>query len=142
MKVLVIQPEQEPEVREINGDLSSLQAVVGGLIEAVYPFDEPVALICNEEGKISGLPWNRCLRDAEGDILDILAGTFFLCGAPPDSEDFVSLTEEQLQRYAARFAVPELILRLGERFLVLPYKREAGSKANGNSGRAEKKEGR
>ena len=49
---------------------------------------------------------------------------------------------EQLQRYAARFAVPELILRLGERFLVLPYKKEAGSKANGNSGRTEKKEGR
>ena len=58
MKVLVIQPEKAPEEREISGSLESMQAVVGGLIQAVYPFEEPVALICNEEGKLLGLPWS------------------------------------------------------------------------------------
>ena len=32
--------------------------------------------ICNEDGKLDGLPLNRALRDADGDIYDIVAGIF------------------------------------------------------------------
>lgn len=120
MKVLVVEPNQKPEVREISSGLESMQAVVGGLIEAVYPFDDPVALICNEEGKITGLPLNRCLRDESGEINDIIAGTFFLCGAPAESESFTSLTDEQIEAYTERFATPEIILNLGGKILVWP----------------------
>ena len=63
MKVLVVEPEKEPYVKEISSGLSSLQKEVGGFIEAVYPFEDPVAIICNEEGKLEGLPLNRALRD-------------------------------------------------------------------------------
>ena len=90
--------------KEIAGDLKSMQAVVGGYIQAIYPFtDEELALICNEEGKLIGLPFNRALRDQEGSIYDVVAGTFFLCRAPADSERFESLTEEQMKFGKGRF---------------------------------------
>lgn len=54
--------------------------MVGGCIEAVYPFDDPVAIVCNEEAKLEGLPLNRALRDEDGDIYDIVAGTFMVVG--------------------------------------------------------------
>ena len=47
MKILVIEPEKNPVVKEIDGELESMQKVVGGSIEAVYPFDDPVALVVN-----------------------------------------------------------------------------------------------
>ena len=56
MRILVVEPERRPEVREIDGSLESMQEIVGGLIEAIYPFEEPVALVCNDEGKIMNLP--------------------------------------------------------------------------------------
>ena len=68
MKVLVVEPEKEPYVKEISSGLSSLQKEVGGFIEAVYPLEDPVAIICNEEGKLEGLPLNRALRDEDGHV--------------------------------------------------------------------------
>lgn len=111
MNVLVVSPGQIPQVKDVGEGLSELQAVVGGPIQAVYPFEEPVALICHEEGKLLGLPLNRCLRrEDNGEIYDIVAGTFFLCAAPPDSDRFEGLTPEQLERYARRFRYPEYFL--------------------------------
>ena len=59
MRILFVEPNAEPRAIEIDGALASMQAPVGGLIEAVYPFEDPVALICNDEGKLTGLPQNR-----------------------------------------------------------------------------------
>ena len=108
MTVLLVEPGSVPRRAEIGDTLEDMQNVVGGLIQAVYPFEEPVALICNEEGKLLGLPLNRSLRDEAGQVYDIVAGTFFLCAAPPDSENFESLSEEQLTRYQELFRNPEL----------------------------------
>lgn len=47
MNVLLVEPNAEPRAIEIDGPLASMQTLVGGLIEAVYPFEDPVALICN-----------------------------------------------------------------------------------------------
>ena len=70
-----------------------------------------MALICHEEGKLLPLPLNRALRSPDtGEIYDIIAGDFFLCAAPPDSEHFESLTDDQLERYARIFRTPELFL--------------------------------
>lgn len=111
MKILLVEPCHAPRTAELDNTLEAMQQAVGGFIQAVYPFDEPVALICNEEGKLLGLPLNRCLRlEDTGEIYDVIAGTFFLCAAPPGSEKFESLTEEQLARYAARFALPDSVL--------------------------------
>ncbi len=94
MRVLVVEPERRPELREIDGSLKAMQDIVGGLIEAIYPFDDPVALVCNDEGKFAGLQANRGLRGKDGRVYDIVFGTFFLCGASADSDHFTSLTPE------------------------------------------------
>ncbi len=71
MTVLVVEPMKEPYVKEIDPDLHSLQAEVGGDIGATYPYSDPVALVCNDEGKLIGLDLNRGLRDENGEIYDI-----------------------------------------------------------------------
>ena len=76
MKVLVVEPLKECYTKEING-LKEMQALVGGYIQAVYPFEDPVAVVCNEEGKNLGLPFNRPLLDEHGLPYDIICGTFF-----------------------------------------------------------------
>ena len=70
MKVLMVEPGKSPYAAEIESGLKSLQAAVGGDIQAVYPYEDPVALICNEEGKLMGLPLNRALFDDDGHIYD------------------------------------------------------------------------
>ena len=120
MIVLRVEPEKAPERIEISGDLESMQQIVGGSIQAIYPFEEPIALICNEEGKLDGLPLNRSLRDEDGKIYDVITGTFFLCGAPPEEESFTSLTEYQIQDLETRFHTPERFLRLNGRLVSIP----------------------
>ena len=111
MKVLVVEPLKVPYEKNIRGDLQSMQAIVGGLIEAIYPFDDPeIALICNDEGKLMGLPYNRALRDEDGRIYDVVAGTFFLCRARGGVEHFEGLTEGQVRFCGARFKHPEIYL--------------------------------
>ena len=60
--------------------------------------------VCNEEGKLEGLPLNRALRDEDGDIYDVVAGTFMVVGLTDDS--FGSLTVEQMQKFSDHFKVP------------------------------------
>ena len=121
MRILVVEAGKLPVVREIDGSLESMQKIVGGLIQAVYPFDEPVALICNEEGKLLNLPLNRALQDDAGNVYDIISGTFFVCAAPPDSDHFAGLSDQQVKTYMERFSMPEMFLNVGGDLFVLPY---------------------
>ena len=120
MRVLIIEPGQKPEVREIDGSLESMQEIVGGLIQAIYPYEQPVALVANDEGKVLGLPPNRGLRDEDGELYDIICGTFFIIGAPADCGSFQSLTDGQIQYFTDLFATPEMFLVMNGRLLVLP----------------------
>ena len=99
IRVLIIEPCKAPYASEISSDLESLQSQVGGLIQALYIDD--VALICNEEGKLVGLPWNRPLFDGEGNLYDVIAGTFLVAGLTED--DFGSLSDEQIEKYTEVF---------------------------------------
>lgn len=120
MRVVVVEPGKVPYEKEIDSGLKSMQKMVDGLIQAIYPYDEPVALICNDEGKLQGLLYNRALRDPETwEIYDAVAGTFFLCGAPADSEDFTSLSDAQAEMCKKMFAAPEVFIDLGDAFMVL-----------------------
>ena len=120
MQVIVVEPKKKPMVQDISSDLESMQKIVSGSIEAIYPFEEPVALICNEEGKLLNLPLNRALRDDEGNVYDIISGTFFLCATPPDSNRFAGLTDQQVKTFMERFAMPEMFLDVGGDLFVLP----------------------
>ena len=115
MDVLIVEPEKAPRMASITGDLNSLQQVVGGYIEAVYPYDDPVAIVCHEEGKLIGLPLNRKLED-----YDIIAGTFIVCGL--GEEDFDSLSPELAEKYRKKFADPEIFMKMGSRIVAIPIK--------------------
>ena len=118
LSVLKIAPGQHPQQVEIGNDLKALQQAVGGTIAAVYPFADPVAIICNDDGKLMGLPLNRALWDEDGLMYDVIAGTFLVVGL--GEEDFASLTPELAQKYEQLFHQPEAFLKLGNRLLVLP----------------------
>jgi len=47
MKILLIEPGKAPVEHRIANTLSAMQSAVGGSIQAVYPFREPIALVCN-----------------------------------------------------------------------------------------------
>lgn len=105
MKVIIVKPFTQPYTKEIKGDLRSMQEIVGGYIEAVYPFDdEEIALVCNEEGKLEGLIPNRFLLNRNNGVCDFICGDFFLCYAPCDSEDFISMPDHLLQKYIDKFS--------------------------------------
>lgn len=70
ISVLLIQPEKYPRMVEIEDSLEAMQALVGGDIEEYMPFEDEVAIICNEEGKIRGLPLNRAVY-AEPEEVDM-----------------------------------------------------------------------
>lgn len=121
MIVLLIWSGEKPALTEINGTLESMQKIVGGCIQVLYPFDDPIALVCNEEGKLLGLPLNRGLRDQTGKIYDVIAGTFFLCGAPQDTDHLDSLPEELVEKYSQKFAASEVFINIDGNLLALPY---------------------
>ena len=101
MTVLLIKPGMEPEVVDIDSGLEPLQEAVGGDIAATYPYEDPVAIICNDNGKIMNLPLNRALRDENGEIYDIIAGNFLIVGLT--EEDFGSLSDELIWKYRSLF---------------------------------------
>lgn len=128
LTVLIVPPMLEPYTKEIPIGLKVLQNEVGGNIQVVYPFAEPVGLICNEEGKNEGMELNRALYDAEGNMYDIIAGTFILAGLTDDN--FGSLDKEQIKQFSKRFAKPEMFVRINGQITAIPVK--ASIKANLN----------
>lgn len=119
MNVLRIEPYKPPFAKEIDPDLRSLQHEVEGPIEVTYPFEDPVAIICNEEGKLNGMEMNRALRDETGAVSDVLCGPFLIVGL--DEENFGSLSEDMLEKYRRLFAQPEVFLQTQSQLLILPY---------------------
>lgn len=116
MRVLVVAPGAKPEEREIDGSLESMQTIVGGTIQAIYPFEDFVALICNDAAKLTFLPMNRMLWE----INDVVCGTFILCRALPGEDSFCSLTDEELNLYKQRFKKTERFMRIGNTIVVMP----------------------
>ena len=120
--VLVVEPGKRPYTKKIEPGLKSLQREAGGHIEAVYPFPEPVAIVCRETGKLDGCPLNRALRDEDGAIYDIIAGTFLVVGLT--EEDFGSLSLELLQAFSQRFQNPETFAMVNGELLAFPLEDE------------------
>ena len=108
IQVVLCEPKKKACIATITNTLASLQQIVGGYIEAVYPFDDPVAIICNEEGKINGLELNRALRDENDNVCDILAGTFLIVGFGEGA--FTSLSSDHQEKYCKLFEYPEVFL--------------------------------
>lgn len=117
IKVIIVEPHKPARVALIDNTLEAKQEIVGGWIEAIYPFDDNVALICNEEGKINGEELNRPLFDEDGRIYDIIAGTFIVCGLTDN--DFGTLTDEQALHYCAMYMTPYDYISVNGK--IMPY---------------------
>ena len=117
IKVLALRAGEEAKVEEIGIELEDLQKFVGGYIETVYyPFEENGGcLVCNEEGKLNGLELNRGIYNEDGTLLDIIAGDAFICGL--GEEDFISLTDAQIETFKKLFGSPEVFIRTGNRIV-------------------------
>lgn len=107
IRVLLVEPLEKPRLVTIPHTLEKLQEIVGGAIQAVYPWEDPVALVCNDEGKVTGLLANRMLED-----YDLICGTFFICGL--GREDFESISDEMAVKYEKKFHFPEMFLRTAD----------------------------
>lgn len=104
MKVLMVEPGIAPYEKELEG-LKQMQAAVGGgLIEPIYPYQEKVAIVCNEEGILRGMDFNRSVPGGYGGVF----GPFFICGLTDD--DFCSLTPEQMEKFKKEFHKAELLV--------------------------------
>ena len=133
--VVMVEAGKPAAMATIGSDLESLQKAVGGSIEAAYFYDDPIALICNEEGKLNGMPLNRAVKDENGEIMDIIAGKFFICGL--GEEDFASIPQELQDKYLKMFEKPETFLKIGHKVFAVPTEtaKAAPHKANAHEER-------
>ena len=117
LTVLLVEPMKVPKKQIIDGSLEGMQNVVGGLIEPFYLPNDNAVIICNEEGKVNNMQLNRGIfnnLEAPSNLIDIIAGTFFICLAPEDSEHFESLTDELIEKYDKLFHYPETFYKNDE----------------------------
>lgn len=105
IKVIYVKYKAEPKTMFIDNSLETMQALVGGNIEGIMPYEDEVAIVCNEEGKLLGLPLNRAIENAKGKLIDVIAGDFFVCYAPYESEYYESLPENLLEKYMEVFSI-------------------------------------
>ena len=113
MKILICEPHKRPYIKDIEHTLENLQSVVGGYIQACYPFEDDAAVICNEEGLLIGLEANRTVEH-----YGMIFGTFFVCGLTED--DFTGLTDEQIERYSQLYQTPEMLVRINNEIIAIP----------------------
>lgn len=120
--VLLVEPGKYPKPIEIEDTLEAMQEVVGGDIEEYMPFDDEVAIICNEEGKMNGLELNRAVYSKDKQILDVIAGKFFVAYAPFESESFLSMPKDLMKKYEDKFRYPERFYKTPEGIEAKAYK--------------------
>ena len=121
ISVILVEPNKLARRIEIEDKLVTLQKLVGGYIEEYMPFEDDIALIINEEGKLEGLPLNRAVRNEDGEIIDIVAGPFLIAYAPIESENFLSLPADLERKYFNTFRMPEKFFRTENGFESIPF---------------------
>ena len=136
INVLVVEPHKEPYMKEIDSGLSSLQKEVVGLIQAVYPYEDLVGIICNDDGKINGLELNRAITDEDGKVIDIIAGTFLVAGLTDD--EFGSLSPELADKFSKMFRYPENFMLYNGQIHVIKDKPSVREKINKHSAEIKK----
>lgn len=116
IEILVIKQDEKPIRKTIPNTLEAKQHEVGGYIEP-YGLKNGATIYCNEEGKIGSWSLNRAigaydLDDRAGSqIVEMMAGTFFISGFDPESGEDASLTEEQFDHWGKRFHSPEILVQ-------------------------------
>lgn len=139
LRVIVCRPGEAAEIIEIEDDLHAIQDLVGeGLIQEFMPFHsetdpryDDVAIICNEEGKLMRMPPSRAIFDENGQMQDIIAGPFFICYAPLESESFLSMPEDLEQEFRKKYELPEQFFRTERGVQVVRFEPDVREKGLG-----------
>lgn len=97
---LLLRIGQAPEIKMIDGSLDGLQQIVGGFIELIT-IEPGVVAVCNEDGRMLGLPTNRIVARTDGRCFD-LVGDVVLVGVDADGA-IASLSADDAQAYAALY---------------------------------------
>ena len=100
IQVLALLLMELPKEIDLDNTLEAMQNFVGGLIECITLSDtgSEVTLVCNDEGKLLGLPLNRPLWDGA----DVLAGPGFLAGCDNEG-NLTSLPQSAMDFYKEKF---------------------------------------
>lgn len=120
ISVLIVKPNEKPYAAEIEHTLAEMQRIVSGDIQAVHLNRDPVVVVCNENGKILGLELNRALKNDSGKIVDVLVGTFIICGK--GEGNFCSLTPDMADKYKKMFYYPDMFIQTDNGLVVMPTK--------------------
>jgi len=112
MKILIVEPGKHPRMADIPHTLQEMQQTVGGYIQAIYPWEDPVALVCDEEALLKHQEFNRLIAPEVA-----IFGTFFICGL--GEEDFDDLPDDLMKKYAQQLRDPEMLVRTGKGYIAL-----------------------
>ena len=112
VKILIVEPGKHPRKAEINHTLEEMRGIVGGPIQAVYPWNDPVALVCDEEGLYKDTPWNRYICEGMA-----IKGTFFICGL--GREDFSDLPDSLAAKYKKLLYYPQMFVNTPDGIAVI-----------------------
>lgn len=104
MKILIFEPHKHPRRADIPHTLESLQEIVGGYIQAIYPWEDRVAVVCDDDGLSKHYELNRYIAPGV-----VIAGTFFICGL--GEENFDDLSDELAEKYERLFYHPQAFFR-------------------------------
>ena len=104
MRILVVEPRKHPRITEIDGSLKQMQKTVGGHIEVVYPWEDNVALVCDEEALYKHTEWNRYICEGLA-----IKGTFFICGI--SGENLADLPLDLAEKYMQSLYSPQVFIR-------------------------------
>lgn len=110
--VLLVEPQKRPRVVEVEHTLEHLQKLVGGNIAASYPWEDRVAIVYDDEGLLK----EKIVPNRYVEGIGVMVGTFFICGL--GTEDFISLSDELLLKYATMFWTPERIVSVNGNALI------------------------
>ena len=105
INVIIVEPNKEPVIKEIDNTLDELQKIVDGYIEIVN-LEDDVDLICNDEGKIRDLPFNRVVNN------DVIAGTFIIAGVDYAEGKTISIPKEKVNKYIEKFSLKNHIKKI------------------------------
>ena len=123
ISVILVEPGRYPKLIEIEDTLEAMQSLVEGDIEEYMPFEDEVAIICNEEGKITRMAPNRAVYEENSrEMLDIICGKFFVAYAPFEAERFQSLPPDLAEKYREKFKYPERFMRVNNEIVAVPFK--------------------
>lgn len=121
ISVLLVSPNTEAKIVEIEENLDSMQELLGGdELDEYMPFDDDVAIVLCRKNQNKMLP-NRAIYNEKNEIIDIIFGKFCICFAPLMSEKYLSLPQDLAKKYCEKFRNPEHFFKTNGGIKVVPF---------------------